>query len=72
MRDERVAAAAILHPPGDDPGKRVISAASNQGVKEVMRKIVVAIEFDQHRIAGRHVGDSELCAELFHDGLSIR
>src|SRR5436853_5775299 len=40
--DERVTAAAVLHSPGHDPPKRVISAPSDEGVEKVMRKIVIA------------------------------
>src|SRR5207249_9427709 len=63
--DERVAAAAVLHSPSYDPRKRVISAASDEGVEKVMRKIVIAIQFDQHRIAGSHVRDRDLRGESF-------
>jgi hypothetical protein len=40
-------------------------------VEKVMRKIAIAIQFDLHRIAGRHVRDRQLCAELFDDRLSV-
>src|SRR2546430_1291496 len=65
------AAGTVLHSPGYDPRKRVVSAASDEGVEEVMRKIVIAIQFDQHRIAGRHVRDRQLRAKLFDDRLSV-
>ena len=69
--DEGVAATAVFHAPSYDTRKGVIGAAADEGMEKIMRKIVIAIQFDQHRITRRHVRNCQLRAKLFDDCLSI-
>ena len=70
-RDQGVSSDPVFHAPGRDTRKRVVGAATDKRMKEIMQTLAVAIKFDQHLLPNRNFRDMHLGAKLLDNGFCI-
>ena len=68
---ERVAAAAVLHAPGEDAGEGIVGGAADERVEKDVADAALVVELDKKFLRGRDGGDADLGEELAHDGLGV-